>query len=83
MVEGELARVEGEGDTAIAAFERAISEAQEGSWINDVALANELAARCYEDDEAKRRLRAARTAYAAWGAKAKAAQLTARIAGTN
>jgi predicted ATPase/serine/threonine protein kinase len=81
MVEGEVSRIEGDLPAALTAFERAIAEAQQGSWINDVALANELAARCYSDrDEAKRRLRAARTAYAAWGAKAKAEQLAERMA---
>ena len=81
LVEAELARIDGSKDAAVAAFDRAIEQAQEGSWVNDVALANELAARCYDDpNRVKARLRAARAGYAAWGASAKAEQLSARIA---
>ncbi len=81
MVEGELARIEGDPGRALASFEDAITRAQEGGWINDVALANELAARCSDDpDAARRRLRAARTAYAAWGAAAKAKQIATKMA---
>ena len=80
LVEAELERIQGDSAAAIEAFDAAIAQAQAGGWINDVALANELAARCYEDEsDAKRRLRAARTAYAAWGAAAKAEQLAERI----
>ncbi len=80
MVEGELLRIEGNTEAAVAAFDRAIEQAQEASWVNDLALINELAARAHADpNEAKRRSRAARAGYAAWGAIAKAAQLGARI----
>jgi len=81
LVEAEIARIEGNRKAALEAFDAAIAQAQAGGWINDVALANELAARCHDEETgAKRRLRAARTAYAAWGAAAKAEQLAERIA---
>ena len=81
MIEGELARIEGDRPRARASFDEAINAAQEGGWICDVALANELAAACYDDPDAtKRRLRAARTAYAAWGAGAKAKRVAAQMA---
>lgn len=54
-----------------------------GAWVNDIALANELAARCHSDPEAKRRsLRAARAGYSAWGASAKVALLSAELSPT-
>jgi hypothetical protein len=81
LVEAELTRIEGNNEAAVAAFDRAIVQAQKGSWVNDVALANELASRCCDDpSQAKRRLRAARAGYAAWGASAKAEQLSVKIA---
>lgn len=81
LVEGELRRLLGEPEAALAKLEQAIAQAQEGSWINDIALANEICARCHGDrTEATRCLRAARTGYAAWGARAKVEQMTARIA---
>ena len=39
MIEAEVARIDGDRETAIAAFELAIAGAHGGSWINDVALA--------------------------------------------
>jgi hypothetical protein len=81
MIEAERTRLRGNAAGALLSYDRAIEQAQAGSWINDVALANELAAHCHDDpDEAKRRLRAARTGYAAWGARAKADQLSEQIA---
>ncbi len=80
LVESELARLDGDDRTALAKLERAIRQAQEGSWLNDVALANELAADCQSDDEGRmKHLRAARTGYAAWGATAKAQRIGERL----
>lgn len=80
LVEAELARLDGDQNGALSKLQQAIREAQEGSWINDVALANELAAECQPTEEARERsLRAARTAYAAWGATTKAARLGERL----
>lgn len=71
MVEAELARIDGEAVRARELFDQAIRHANESGWINDVAMANELCARCEETAEGrKRRLRAARMAYSAWGATA-------------
>jgi predicted ATPase len=80
LIEAELLRIDGANAGAIETLERAILEARTASWINDIALANELAAGCAtEPDEAKRYLRAARAGYSAWGATAKAARLAERI----
>jgi hypothetical protein len=76
LVEAALARLDGDDARALALLERAKAEAQEGSWLSDVALASELAARSDpQPDGPRRRLRAARMAYAAWGATAKADHL--------
>ncbi|HTJ82467.1 MAG TPA: hypothetical protein VL400_12160 [Polyangiaceae bacterium] len=80
MVEAALLRVAGDRRGALSKLESAIRLAHEGGWVNDVALANELAADCETDEAAaKQRLRAARAGYAAWGAAAKAAEVAARI----
>jgi predicted ATPase len=82
LVEGELRRIDGDPNAAFARFVEAAELAREGAWVNDVALARELASRCQRGTTAKRAsLEAARDGYAAWGASAKAAQLDARIAG--
>jgi len=76
MVEAELARIEGRTDDARRKLDEAARMAQQGHWVNDVALANELAAPLELDEPARaRRLRAARLAYSAWGATAKASRL--------
>jgi predicted ATPase len=81
LIEAEVLRLEGDSRGALAKFKLAMSQAQEGSWINDVALAHELAAKCHDNVEAaKQSLRAARTGYAAWGANAKAERVGQRIA---
>ncbi len=81
LIEGELRRIDGDPSGAFARFVEAASLAREGEWINDIALARELASRCQKGAAAKRAsLEAARDAYAAWGATAKAAQLDARLA---
>lgn len=76
IVEGEILRTKGEREAALEKFDQAISSARRQSWVNDIALANELAARCIDKpSEVRRYRRAARAAYSAWGASAKAAQL--------
>jgi hypothetical protein len=73
--------MDGDNTAALAKLTLAAAQAQEGSWINDVALAHELCANCHpEPDDARRSLRSARTGYAAWGATAKVKQLSQRIA---
>jgi len=80
MIEAAIRRVTGDQRGAAAAFDKAIRQAHEGGWVNDVALANELAAACEATPtQVKQRLRAARAGYAAWGATAKAEQLGLRI----
>ncbi len=81
LVQAELSRLDGRRDAARAQLQQAVTQAQAGAWINDVALAYELSARCQDEPEAaKAALRAARTGYAAWGATAKAEQLSQQIA---
>lgn len=81
MVEAELLAMDGDRKAALEKLEQAAVQAQEGSWINDVALAHELQARWHDAPEAKKRsLRSARTAYAAWGASAKASWISEKIA---
>jgi predicted ATPase len=80
IVEAELLRVDGALEAAARKFDQAIAEAQRGSWVSDIALANELASRCHVDPEfAMKRTRAARMAYSAWGAKRKAESLSLRL----
>jgi predicted ATPase/serine/threonine protein kinase len=80
LVEGEIRRIEGDRRGALARFEQAIVQANEAAYVNDIALAHELAAACHDERAASRAaLTAARDAYAAWGAAAKAAALTAQI----
>jgi len=77
LIEGELARVDGDNDTALAKFAEAVALANEAGFINDIALAHELAAACHDDEaRARESLVAARDTYAAWGATAKARVLT-------
>jgi hypothetical protein len=73
LVEGELRRIEGDASGAFSRFVEAAEQAREGEWVNDEALARELASRCQSAVVAKRAsLEAARDGYAAWGATAKA-----------
>jgi predicted ATPase len=80
LLKAELLRIDGNLSDARHELGEALRLAQAGKWLSDVALAHELTARCAEDElGAKASLRAARTAYTAWGASAKVAQLTRRI----
>ncbi len=80
LVEGEIARIDGDVESARQSFDRAAKQAHTGGWVNDVALANELAARCERDPASiARRLRAARIGYVAWGATVKAREVAERM----
>ncbi len=75
LVEAERHRVLGEKIAAIEMYDKAIALAQENEYINEEALANELAAKFYlewgKEKLAKPYLIDAYYAYARWGAKAK------------
>ncbi|MEG5030126.1 AAA family ATPase [Microcoleus sp. AT8-B1] len=75
LVEAELFRVLGENVQAMEAYDRAIFLAKENDYLNEEALANELAAKFYlawgKEKVAQVYLIDAYYAYARWGAKAK------------
>ncbi|MGK3999584.1 trifunctional serine/threonine-protein kinase/ATP-binding protein/sensor histidine kinase [Sorangium sp. So ce1024] len=81
MVSAEIARVSGRPDEAMHLYDEAIRSAREHGFIQNVGLANELAARFWR----ARRLpfiaaayaREAADAYRQWGADGKVAQLAA------
>ncbi|MEG4577291.1 AAA family ATPase, partial [Microcoleus sp. N3A4] len=82
LVEAEKCRVFGQKAKAIEFYDQAISGAKANEYIQQEALANELAAKFYLD-WGKERIAgeytiAAYYAYARWGAKAKVADLEAR-----
>ncbi|MEH2324695.1 MAG: AAA family ATPase [Nostoc sp.] len=82
LVEAERYRVLGQKSEAIDLYDRAITEAKENGYIQEAALANELAAKFYLD-WGKQRLAGeymieAYYGYARWGAKAKVADLERR-----
>ncbi|MFB2920172.1 trifunctional serine/threonine-protein kinase/ATP-binding protein/sensor histidine kinase, partial [Aerosakkonema funiforme] len=82
LVEAERHRVLGEKAAASECYDRAISLAQEHQFINEQALANELAAKFYLEWGKQRiageYLIEAYYGYARWGAKAKVADLEKR-----
>ncbi|MEK0190920.1 MAG: GAF domain-containing protein [Oscillatoriales cyanobacterium] len=82
LVEAERHRVLGEKLEAIELYDRAIKLAQENEYINEEALANELAAKFYltwgKEKIAQVYLTNAYYAYARWGAKAKVEDLEKR-----
>ena len=81
LVEGALRRIDGDTNGAFSRLVEAAEQARECDWVSDIALARELASTCQRSPGAKRAsLEAARDAYAAWGAAAKVAQLSARLA---
>ena len=61
MVEGELARLDGDLEVARAKFAEAIECAGEGGFSNDIALAHELLAGCESDGTSS--LKTARCAF--------------------
>ena len=75
LVEAEQNRVLGKNEKAIAFYDQAIAGAKENQYIQEEALANELAARFYlekgETETARKYMTEARYCYDHWGAKAK------------
>ncbi|WP_242060402.1 AAA family ATPase [Aerosakkonema funiforme] len=82
LVSAELARLNGDRILAADLYDRAISLAQENDYIQEEALARELAAKFYLDwgqqRIAQEYMIEAYYAYARWGAKAKVADLEKR-----
>ncbi|MGA9380297.1 MAG: AAA family ATPase [Phormidium sp.] len=82
LVEAELARVLGKDSDAREYYDRAISLAHENEYLNEEALAYELAARFYfaknQTHIARHYLQDAHYTYQRWGAKAKVKDLEAR-----
>jgi len=79
LVSAEIARVEGRDLDAMHLYEKAIRCAHENGFVNNEAVANELAARFYAargfEKTAKAYLRDARHCYLNWGADGKVRQL--------
>jgi histidine kinase len=73
LVEAERERVGGDHAAALKGFERAISLAEAGGWVNDEALAHELAAKCAQGATHTSHLEAAQTAWKRWGMVSKLA----------
>jgi PAS domain S-box-containing protein len=82
LVEAERHRVLGENVEAMDYYDRAIAGAKENEYVNEEALANELAAKFYlewgKQTIAQVYLTNAYYAYARWGAKAKVEDLEQR-----
>ncbi len=82
LVEAERHRVLGENVEAMDFYDRAIAGAKENEYLNEEALANELAARFYlgwgKQKIAQTYLTEAYYCYARWGAKAKVDDLEKR-----
>ncbi len=82
LVEAEMARISGKKLDAIELYDRAITIAQENKYIQEEALANELAAKLYlnwgKEKIAQTYMIEAYYCYARWGAKAKTDDLEKR-----
>ncbi|MBD2182328.1 ATP-binding sensor histidine kinase [Aerosakkonema funiforme] len=82
LVEAEKCRVLGQKSTAIELYDKAILGAKENEYIQEEALANELAAKFYlnwdKEKIAQIYMQEAYYCYARWGAKAKVADLEKR-----
>ncbi|MEG4499726.1 AAA family ATPase [Microcoleus sp. F10-C6] len=82
LVEAERQRVLGNKAEAIEMYDRAISGAQENEYVNDEALANELAAKFYSEwgktKVAQAYIFDAYYCYVEWGATAKVTDLETR-----
>jgi predicted ATPase/class 3 adenylate cyclase/tRNA A-37 threonylcarbamoyl transferase component Bud32 len=82
LVEAERARVASDNQHAMDAYDQAIDLAREHEYLNEEALANELASRFYlsqnKEKIAQVYLRAARYCYLRWGAHAKVKDLDAK-----
>lgn len=85
LVAAEEARLSGSWQEAMTLYDRAIRSAQENGYLQDEALANELAAKFYLKAGHEKIARAYMTdacrGYAAWGAGAKVKHLQQRYAG--
>jgi PAS domain S-box-containing protein len=81
LLSAEMARVSGDRLEASELYDRAIAEAIENEYLQEEALANELAAKFYlewgKDRIAQEYMIEAYYGYARWGAKAKIANLEA------
>jgi PAS domain S-box-containing protein len=79
LVGAEIARIEGRELEAMRLYERAFHSARGNGFVNNEALANELAARFYSargfETIANAYLREARACYQRWGADGKVRQL--------
>ncbi len=75
LVEGELHRLDGDLQGALRAFEEALTQSVANAWVVESVTAHELLERSLRllgrPEEAAHHHAAARTAYAAWGARAK------------
>ncbi|GGA16304.1 hypothetical protein CYANOKiyG1_30500 [Okeania sp. KiyG1] len=82
LVAAEICRVKGETLEAIELYDKAISGAKENEYIQEEALANELAAKFYlnwgKEKVAQAYMQEAYYCYARWGAKAKTDHLEKR-----
>ncbi len=82
LIEAERHRVLGENFEAMEKYDRAISIAKENKYLNEEALANELAAKLYldwgKDKIARVYLADAHYCYTHWGARAKVEELERR-----
>ncbi|MFB2968321.1 AAA family ATPase [Aerosakkonema sp. BLCC-F183] len=82
LVEAEKCRFLGQKSTAIELYDKAILGAKENEYIQEEALANELAAKFYlnwnKEKIAQIYMQEAYYCYARWGAKAKVADLEKR-----
>ena len=82
LVLAEIARIEGRDVDAMRLYEQAIHLTRENGFIQNEALAHEVAARFYAvrgvETVANTYLRHARNCYDRWGAKGKVAQFDAR-----
>ena len=83
LVAAEIRRIEGNVSGALELYERAIAGAVAGGFLQHEALANEIAAQCYTRlgvaSVAESHRRAARRAYALWGAEGKVRALDAQF----
>jgi predicted ATPase len=73
LLEAERARVGGDRRAAAEGFDEAIGLAAAGGWVNDEALAHELAARCTEGDTRTDHIASAQAAWKRWGVLSKLA----------
>ncbi|QIR36434.1 AAA family ATPase [Tolypothrix sp. PCC 7910] len=82
LVEAECCRVSGDSYTAMELYDRAIKGAKENGYLQEEALANELAAKFYLDGGKEKvaagYMQSAYYCYSRWGAKAKTDDLANR-----